>query len=59
MDNHYLLIIETPEGNLSRGMRHRNITGDIRKQVIFFREDSRESLSIEIAIFCSFAGMWC
>ncbi|HOV90478.1 MAG TPA: hypothetical protein PKW07_07170 [Syntrophorhabdaceae bacterium] len=40
-------------------MRHRNITGDIRKQVIFFREDSRESLSIEIAIFCSFAGMWC
>jgi len=24
MDNHYLLVLETPEGNLSRGMRHLN-----------------------------------
>ena len=27
MDNHYHSMIETPEGNLSRGMRHEN--GDI------------------------------
>ncbi len=24
MDNHYHLVLETPEGNLSRGMRHLN-----------------------------------
>lgn len=55
MDNHYHLVIETPEANLSKGMRQLN---GVYTQ-IFNREDTRPCWWRRRIIFWSLPGMWC
>jgi REP element-mobilizing transposase RayT len=64
MDNHYHLIIETLDGNLSKGMRQLNgvyTQASNRRHgrvpVIFFKGDTKQSWWIRIAICSSFPAM--
>ena len=63
MDNHYHLIIETLDGNLSKGMRQLNGVYTRRRIVgmgvtaIFFKDVSRRSWWITIAMCLSFPAM--
>jgi REP element-mobilizing transposase RayT len=64
MDNHYHFVIETPEANLSQGMRQLNgfspsaSIGGITAWDISYRDGSRRSSSSAILTYWSFAGMW-
>jgi len=65
MGNHYHLVIETPDGNLSKGMRQLNgvytqaLTGAITGSGIYFREGLRGYWFKRTAIFSKSAAMWC
>ena len=63
MNNHYHLVIETPDGNLSKGMRQLNgvytkyLISVIKPSVMCFREDIKLFLSRKIAISLRFADI--
>jgi len=64
MKNHYHLLMETPEGNLSRGMRQLNslYTQRFNKKHqrvlgIFYRADTKRFWWIRITICLHFVGM--
>ena len=65
MDNHYHLLIETPQPNLSLGMRQlkaairRRTTGDMTGSGIFSRDASPRFLLKKRCICWNFAAMWC
>jgi REP element-mobilizing transposase RayT len=62
LDNHYHLVIETPDGNLSKGIGSsmgytpNPITSAMAASVIYFREGSKEFSFRKTAIFSRFAG---
>jgi len=65
MNNHYHLVIETPDGNLSKGMRQLNgvytQAHNRRHHRVghLFQEDSKQSWSRRTAIIWKCAVTWC